>query len=116
MTFHTKLNRWLQLGGHCDGLRDPLFVAKKEGYEESGLTHLRLLEADVLDIDIHVIPKTGDQNQHLHYDIRYLFCGDDKEPLQMSKESKSLRWVPFERLHDFTDDWSILRLVERVSL
>jgi len=35
LTLHAKLGRWLQLGGHCDDIRDPFFVAWKEAYEES---------------------------------------------------------------------------------
>ncbi|WP_417209887.1 hypothetical protein [Antarctobacter sp.] len=42
LTHHAKLDRWLQLGGHCDGIADAWFVALKEAYEESGLARIRL--------------------------------------------------------------------------
>lgn len=38
LTHHAKLGKWLQLGGHCDGIKDPFFNAHKEAYEESGLS------------------------------------------------------------------------------
>ena len=30
LTHHAKLDRWLQLGGHCDGIQDACFNATKE--------------------------------------------------------------------------------------
>jgi 8-oxo-dGTP pyrophosphatase MutT (NUDIX family) len=110
MTWHAKLGRWLQLGGHCDGLRDPLFVAQKEAYEESGLTAIRPLSPDILDIDIHAIPASSREPEHLHYDLRYLFMGDSSEPLVVTAESKALRWVPLADLEQVTEDPSVLRL------
>src|ERR1700733_5181088 len=37
LTHHKKLDRWFQLGGHCDGDTDALGVAIKEAQEESGI-------------------------------------------------------------------------------
>lgn len=115
MTHHAKLDRWLQLGGHCDGIRDPFFVALKEGYEESGLRRLEAVSSEILDLDIHLIPRNAKEKEHLHYDIRYLFKAKESEDLQVSSESKQLAWVPFDKLEDRTDDISILRLRDKVS-
>ncbi len=35
LTHHRKLNKWLQLGGHCDGDGDVRAVALREACEES---------------------------------------------------------------------------------
>ncbi len=35
MTFHRKLEKWLHLGGHCDGLAFPFVTAWTEAFEES---------------------------------------------------------------------------------
>ena len=37
LTFHRKLGKWLQLGGHCDGDANLLGVAWRETVEESGI-------------------------------------------------------------------------------
>lgn len=109
LTHHRKLDRWLQLGGHCDGIADVRFVALKEAYEESGLTRIRMLCAEVLDVDIHEIPARGRDPAHLHYDLRYLMVAEAGE-LRVSSESKALAWVPLDRLEEVTAEPSVLRL------
>ena len=77
LTHHRKLERWLQLGGHCDGDSDVLRVARREVAEESGLRELTLLTPHIFDVDIHDVPphvrRGDDVPAHLHYDISFLF-------------------------------------------
>lgn len=108
LTHHAKLHRWLPLGGHCDGIKDPKFVALKEAYEESGLTRLRYMYDDVFDIDVHDIPARADIPGHKHLDIRYLLEGDITEPLRPTSESKALAWVRLEQLEAYTALQSVL--------
>jgi 8-oxo-dGTP pyrophosphatase MutT (NUDIX family) len=56
LTHHAKLNRWFQLGGHCDGDPNVLAVAIKEAQEESGIYDIAPLSTAIFDIDIHLIP------------------------------------------------------------
>lgn len=71
---HKKLDIWVGAGGHID-LEDanPESAARREATEEMGLSDLVLAEAAPLDLDIHGFPSKGDQPDHLHYDIRFLF-------------------------------------------
>ncbi len=115
LTHHAKLGRWLQPGGHCDGIEDPFFVAQKEAYEETGLRRLRPVFRDVLDLDIHAIPARGDEPEHLHYDVRYALRADARTELRISSESIDLRWVPLDELERWTDDESVLRLRTRFA-
>jgi 8-oxo-dGTP pyrophosphatase MutT (NUDIX family) len=108
LTHHRKLDIWVQLGGHCDGIADPRFVAQKEAYEESGLPWLRLLSPQIFDLDIHDIPARRQDAAHEHYDVRYLFEADRADPFAVSAESKDLAWVPLDRLEDFTREESVL--------
>jgi len=114
MTHHARLGRWLQLGGHCDGIRDPRFVALKEAYEESGLPRIDPLGSAILDIDIHEIPARGNEPAHLHYDLRYLFEAAEA-PLLVSRESTALAWVPLAQLEDFSTAPSVLILREKLG-
>ena len=61
-------------------------------------------------MDIHTIPPSVRDPEHIHYDIRYIFLADRQERLQVSQESKQLRWVPLSDLEKYTDDISIIRL------
>lgn len=121
LTHHRKLGRWLQLGGHVDGDGRVELAALREVEEESGLSTLRLVSASrdgadpvvPLDVDIHPIPARGTEPEHDHLDIRYLMVCDGAEPLVVSSESIELAWVPFDRLRDYTDEESVLRLADR---
>lgn len=114
LTHHKKLNRWLQLGGHCDGIADVPFVALKEAYEESGLSRIRLLSKQVFDVDIHGIPASTRDCAHLHYDVRYLFQAEAGE-IAASDESHALAWVPLDQLEEVTDSPGVLVLREKLA-
>ena len=59
LTHHRKLNKWLQLGGHADGLSDVFLVALKEAQEEFGLQKIHPLSEEIFDVDIHLVPETS---------------------------------------------------------
>lgn len=109
LTHHRKLGRWLQLGGHSDGNPDSLQVAMTEASEESGLAVVPLSGA-VFDLDIHEIPARGNDPAHFHYDVRFALQVDGDEAFRISRESLDLAWVPIDRLGDFTDEVSMLRM------
>lgn len=109
LTHHGKLDIWVQLGGHADGEADIAAVALREAAEESGLTHLRLLSPEILDIDIHTIPARGAEPEHFHYDCRFLIQAGD-EDYTVSDESHDLAWIEIDRITDYTTEASILRM------
>ena len=111
LTHHRKLGRWLQLGGHCDGDPDTLAVALREAREESGLA-VRALEADVFDLDVHLIPARFREPAHHHFDVRYLVTVEE-ERFRVSGESHALRWVPMAAVHELTGEESILRMARK---
>lgn len=125
LTLHAKLGKWLQLGGHADGDPDVAATALREAQEESGREEVRFLaweqpcgiEASSptpIDCDIHEIPARGPEPSHLHYDIRYLCVLDDQLPLQISHESKDLRWLTLDEAYAVTSEVSMLRQFEKL--
>lgn len=115
-TLHRKLGLWLQLGGHADGDSDLEAVAMKEAEEESGLTRLEFAPGPRLtDIDIHRIPGRPGEPEHLHYDARYVIYADEREPLQISAESKDLRWFTFAEALEVTQEPSLHRLINKAK-
>ncbi len=115
LTHHHKLEKWLQLGGHADGDPDPLNVAMREAEEESGLKEIVPVSKAIYDVDIHAIPARKLEAEHFHYDIRFLFEADDRQPLVISSESKELAWVPLAEIERYTTEESMLRMIRKVT-
>lgn len=114
MVHHRKLNRWLQPGGHADGLENILEVARKEAEEETGLKSLKLHSSTIFDIDIHVIPSRKSEVAHFHHDIRFLFTADPKEEYVVSEESNNLSWISLDIMSDYIgENQSIHRMVSK---
>jgi 8-oxo-dGTP pyrophosphatase MutT (NUDIX family) len=116
LTHHAKLNKWLQPGGHADGDENILAVALREAEEETGLRNLRLVQENIFDIDIHVIPVRKDFPEHLHYDIRFIIEASHEEALVITEESHELQWIALTNLEKFTDNQSIVRMKEKTIL
>ncbi len=93
LTHHMKLNRWFQLGGHCDGNSDVLAVALTEAREESGINKIEPITTEIFDIDIHLIPENSREKAHYHYDIRFILRVISDEIPILNHESKELRWI-----------------------
>ncbi len=115
LTHHRKLDKWLQLGGHADGELDLAAVALREAQEESGLASVRLVEAEVFDVDRHWIPERKGEPGHYHYDLRFLVEADVAEPLVVTNESKDLAWVALGEVARLNPEESMLRMVRKLQ-
>ncbi len=113
LTHHRKLNRWFQPGGHADGDPDVLAVAQREAVEETGLTDLKPVHDGIFDLDIHAIPSRGEDPEHFHYDIRFLFQDRSGADYTVSEESHDLAWVELTGLETYTDETSMLRMRDK---
>lgn len=113
LTLHAKLGKWLQPGGHADGDADTLRVSLREAEEESGISGITPMSADIFDVDIHAIPAHAPSGapEHLHYDVRYLLRAPH-ERFVVSSESKALAWYSADELEKLLrgTDNSVLRL------
>ena len=113
LTHHRKLDRWLQLGGHADGVRDFARVALTEAEEESGLTDL-IVEAEIFDLDAHEIPEHKGVPAHIHYDVRFVVHAGANEDFVVSDESHALAWRAIVSLvEDEHADPSLRRMAEK---
>jgi 8-oxo-dGTP pyrophosphatase MutT (NUDIX family) len=112
LTHHRKLGRWLQPGGHSDGDPRPLRVAMAEAREESGLD-VRPLSVDIFDLDVHEIPARHADPAHLHFDVRFVLQAVGGEDFTVSEESLDLAWVPIDRIRDFSEEESVLRMARK---
>ncbi len=102
LLFHTKLQRWLQPGGHADGEANLARVALKEATEETGIEGLEIVDP-AIDLDIHNVAKPG-APEVLHYDVRFLvFAPEGAEPTG-NHESQDIRWVGLSDLDGYDLD------------
>jgi 8-oxo-dGTP pyrophosphatase MutT (NUDIX family) len=112
---HAKLDRWLQLGGHCDGDVDVLAVAIKEAQEESGIIGIKPVSPEIFDIDIHLIPANKNEQEHYHYDVRFLLQVTSDEEIVSNRESKELRWIKKDSSQLPTNELSVIRMFKKWS-
>jgi 8-oxo-dGTP pyrophosphatase MutT (NUDIX family) len=110
---HTKLDMWLQLGGHADGDSDILRVATREAQEESGIMDIKPVSDKIFDIDVHLIPDNPKEKAHYHYDIRFLLQVQSDEDIQINNESKELRWVSNDPSELTTNSPSVTRMFDK---
>ena len=115
LTHHRKLNKWLQPGGHCDGESDVVKSALREAEEESGITGWELLDEEIFDLDVHVIPARKSDPEHFHFDVRFLFKATENEDYIVSEESHDLAWVALDEMDKYTQEESMRRMVQKTS-
>lgn len=89
---HKKLDLWLQPGGHADGDGNLANVAIREVFEETGLENLKLV-LPAFDIDVHTIPAIGNDESHLHLDLRFVLIANDDAMVKINHEVNAAVWV-----------------------
>lgn len=108
LLFHTKLQLWLQPGGHADGDTNLAAVALREAQEETAIEGLQIV-TPAIDIDVHRVdpPK---EDAHLHLDVRFLVLAPaGSEPIG-NHESQGFEWVAQDDLANFDVDEGLLRM------
>ncbi len=106
---HAKLRIWVQPGGHADGEANLARVALDECTEETGIDGLRVA-VPAIDVDVHrVAPPCEDD--HLHYDVRFLVLAPPGAELSPNHESIDGRWVSWDEADSAPVDAGTVRLV-----
>jgi 8-oxo-dGTP pyrophosphatase MutT (NUDIX family) len=123
LLIHHKLyNRWLQPGGHYEGLEALWQSALREVIEETGAQNPELhpwtkLHSAPFDIDSHSIAEQPKKNEgeHVHHDYVYLISADSTLPLVPQEEEVfDAKWVDIDQLHALQDK-RLNRICEKLS-
>lgn len=119
MVYHLIYDSWSWPGGHADGEKDLLQVAKKELEEETGLLEYKPLIDQCVSIDVlPVLPhqKRGELiSAHEHLNTCYLFKGRENSPLRPKlDENKKVMWIPVKELNLFVTESHMLPIYNKI--
>jgi 8-oxo-dGTP pyrophosphatase MutT (NUDIX family) len=110
LLFHSKVQRWLQPGGHADGDGHLAHVAGREAEEETGIEGLSVVTPAV-DLDVHEFRSTRtDEPVHLHLDVRYLVLAPPGATTTGNHESEEIVWVSEADLGAYDVDPGTIRM------
>lgn len=111
LLLHTKLQRWLQPGGHADGDHELAGVALREATEETGIDGLSVM-VPAVDVDIHTVDHGDVLGTHLHLDLRFVVVAPEGSVVRGNHESTDQRWVTPDQVGPLCGEDGILRLVD----
>ena len=102
LCLHGRMNRWMQLGGHCEpGDATLAAAALREATEESGIAGL-VLDPEPIDVHIHPVrcrPRNGaPAGPTYHHDVRFLAVAPAGAVERVSAESHALGWFTADQL------------------
>jgi 8-oxo-dGTP pyrophosphatase MutT (NUDIX family) len=96
LCLHGRMNRWMQVGGHCEP-GDPTLAAAalREATEESGIEGLEL-DLEPIDVNVHPVrcrPADGEPATATHhFDVRFVAFAPAGAIERVSAESHALGW------------------------
>lgn len=119
MAYHNIYKSYAWLGGHMDGIKDPLKVAIKEAEEESSITNLELITNDVISLDVIEVVGHFKRNKwitpHVHLNVTYLFKANDYDFIkEKSDENSSVKWLPIANIDDFVSEENMLVIYHKI--
>lgn len=89
MIYHNIYHSWAWTGGHADGDRDLLAVAKREAMEETGVTEIRAISEDIFSLEILTVDGHEKRGvyvpSHLHLNVSYLLEADEPKCFATSR-------------------------------
>ncbi len=118
LILHSKLDLWLQPGGHIDpDDADVTAAARREVVEETGVSKLEPLAAfpALLDLDIHPIPPNPGKGEpaHEHFDVRVALQATTWE-FEAGSDAQAARWVRLADVNDIATDESVRRALRKL--
>lgn len=121
MIYHNIYQSWAWTGGHADGEKDLLAVAKKEAMEETGVKDIKAVTEDIFSVEILTVDGHEKRGvyvpSHLHLNVTYLLEADEEEVLRVKPDENSgVKWFALEdALEAATEPWMVLRIYKKLN-
>ena len=123
LCYHNIYDSWSWIGGHADGEKDLLAVARRELEEETGVTDARPVTVGGGPIaSIEVLAVAGHMRRgvwvssHAHLNVTYLFVADPAQPLRVKPdENSAVRWAALEDIFTLSSEpWLCKHIYEKL--
>lgn len=121
LAWHNLYRSWAWLGGHADGERDLLAVARREVLEESGVRAVcggpqGIFSLEVLTVDGH-IRHGAYVSSHLHLNVTYLLEADESAPLSVREsENSGVAWFALDdALRASSEPWFVQHIYSKLN-
>lgn len=120
MAYHKIFDEWAWTGGHADGERDLLAVARREVEEETGVSNVKLLSdgiyaVETVPVDFHY-RRGVFVSSHLHLDVCYLFEAPNDASLRANElENTGVKWIPVEDAVAQTKEAKMIPVYEKLN-
>ncbi|MFY9489020.1 MAG: NUDIX domain-containing protein [Solirubrobacterales bacterium] len=112
LIFHSKLQLWVQPGGHAEsGETDVLNVASREASEELGIA-IGPDQLELFDLDVHRIAPTDDEPVHKHFDFRFLAVVEAVD-LEPGSDAEDAQWFTRSQLGSLGLDPGLRRMADK---
>jgi len=113
LVFHTRLQRWLQPGGHIEATDETVVdAARREVLEETGIAVDAGVTPVLVSVDVHEIPAARGEPAHRHHDLMFRFVAPGGDPMAGAGALR-VSWANVDRLGDFGVDGPLRRAVAR---
>ncbi len=117
LRWHQRQQAWLQVGGHGDpGEGDPLAVARREAYEETGLADLTPWpDAELRHVAIVSVPAGKGEPAHEHADVRFFMATQTPEAARAENAHAPLRWLSLPAAREATSQPNLKETLARME-
>ncbi len=117
LRWHVRQGRWLQVGGHGDpGERDPLAIALREAFEETGLSDLEPWpDAALRHAVLCDVPASAAEPAHQHADLRFVLATAQPDAVVAENEQSPLRWLSLEEARVIAAGNNLADTIDRVA-
>ncbi len=120
MAYHNLYQSWAWLGGHADGERDLLSVARREATEESGVEHIRAVSEEIFSLEVLTVEGHEKRGayvpSHLHLNVTYFFEADmDEHTRAKIDENSAVGWIHVDDLEKMVSEpWMMQRIYSKL--